>query len=353
MIKQSWVVSDDEKRRIISLHENATKRQYLIKEQDTESESLIQNNVPKNINFRFPLKNFNIPESIECKTDDKGNVFYLSNGEEYKLPTIQEIKLPTFWFTPDGFLEGVDDWEWVNGFNDIVVARNNQRRYLYIPSYDKSNLSLHFLFYDLVDITKRDAKKKREADDYLQLGDDKYIRFGNRFLVVVGDDLPTGGNMPTSGDTIPSTPIETSEEIPINLDIARPFVFDSTELTDEAKPIFEKFIKDVSEKYKGVTANVDVITSSSVDGDPSETLNSGITRGQYDMNLSQRRAQAIADILNNRVGISTLKFIPRGIGQTTQFGPGWTREKPTTPEETEPNRRLIINLPRLTKKIPK
>jgi outer membrane protein OmpA-like peptidoglycan-associated protein len=209
------------------------------------------------------------------------------------------------------------------------------------------------MFYDLEEIKKRDARKKRESDDYLQVGDDKYVRFGNRFFVVGGDDLPIGGGMPTIGGTIPPTPIETSEEIPINLDIARPFVFDSTELTDEAKPIFEKFIKDVSEKYKGVTANVDVITSSSVDGDPSETLNSGITRGQYDMNLSQRRAQAIADILNNRVGISTLKFIPRGIGQTTQFGPGWTREKPTTPKETEPNRRLIINLPRLTKKIPK
>lgn len=33
MIKQSWVVSDNERKRIISLHENATKKQYLITEQ--------------------------------------------------------------------------------------------------------------------------------------------------------------------------------------------------------------------------------------------------------------------------------------------------------------------------------
>ena len=34
MIKQTWIVNEEEKRRILSLHENATKRQYLMKEQE-------------------------------------------------------------------------------------------------------------------------------------------------------------------------------------------------------------------------------------------------------------------------------------------------------------------------------
>jgi len=37
MIKQTWVVNEEEKRRILSLHENATKRQYLMKEQQIDA----------------------------------------------------------------------------------------------------------------------------------------------------------------------------------------------------------------------------------------------------------------------------------------------------------------------------
>jgi hypothetical protein len=38
-----------------------------------------------------------------------------------------------------------------------------------------------------------------------------------------------------------------------------------------------------------------------------------------------------------------------GNGETTKFGPGWTKQKPTTPEETKPNRKLIITVPPLKK----
>lgn len=373
MIKQTWVVNEEEKRRILSLHENATKRQYLMKEQvseqwsyrekemnkatkdaqsqiETETQSLTKNNVPKNIRFSFPLKKLNNPAVLQCVTNDVGDVFVYFNEEPHKLPTIQEIGLPKFWFNDDGFLEGTDDWEWVNDLNDFLLTRNSQNRNLYIPSYDKSDMSLHFLYYDLEQISKRDAKKLKEAEDFLQANDSKYVSFNDMFLVVGGDDLPLGINLDLSE---PVTPVEKPKEKTIKLNITSPFVFDSTELTDVAKPVFENFIKDIIDNYSGVTANVEVITSSSVDGDPTEKLKNGMTRGNYDMDLSQRRAQSIVDILNSRVGIPTLKFIPRGIGQTTSYGPGWTKENPTTPDQTAQNRRLIINLPNITKEIPK
>ena len=67
------------------------------------------------------------------------------------------------------------------------------------------------------------------------------------------------------------------------------------------------------------------------------------------MNLSQRRAQYIADRLRNETGITTLKFIPHGMGETNQFGPAWSKQNPTTPDQTRPNRRLVIQFPEIEK----
>jgi len=344
MINQTWNVDTEEKLRILNLHESATKNLYL------KEQSEVPNEFPKNISFGFPLKPLNKPGSLNAQTDDQGNVFLEWNGELHKLPTIQEIGLPKFWPNNQLFLDGVDEWEWINGFNDYVLARTSQNRNVYIPAYDKSNFSLHFLMYDLVEITKKESKKMRPAEEFLQADSNSYVFGNNKYYVVASDDLPAGGRIPVKGNVTPV--IKKTEEKPIVLDITKPFVFDSTELTAEAKPIFDKFVQDVKNNYGGVTADIDVITSSSVDNNPDEKVKGGITRKQYNLNLSNKRALAIVERLKNEIGIPTLNFIPKGVGETTAYGPGWTKERPTTNDETAQNRRLIIKLPQIMKKTP-
>jgi len=45
MIKQKWNISEDERKRILNLHESATKKQYLIKEQSESNK--VSFNIPK------------------------------------------------------------------------------------------------------------------------------------------------------------------------------------------------------------------------------------------------------------------------------------------------------------------
>ena len=42
MIKQTWNISEEDKERILNLHESATKRYYLLNEQYTESIEVFQ-----------------------------------------------------------------------------------------------------------------------------------------------------------------------------------------------------------------------------------------------------------------------------------------------------------------------
>lgn len=59
MIKQKWEISEDERKRILNLHESATKNQYLIKEQTDP------NKISFNISKSFPSGKFNIIDTSE------------------------------------------------------------------------------------------------------------------------------------------------------------------------------------------------------------------------------------------------------------------------------------------------
>jgi outer membrane protein OmpA-like peptidoglycan-associated protein len=129
------------------------------------------------------------------------------------------------------------------------------------------------------------------------------------------------------------------------------FNFDQITLNDDGNKNLQDLINYAKQNYQGVSANVPVICSSSIDGDPNQKLKNGMSRSQYNMDLSKRRADAIANMLTTQIGIGTLKFVPQGIGETDKFDPGKKWPEVTDKLQTAGNRKLIIQLPKLQKTI--
>jgi outer membrane protein OmpA-like peptidoglycan-associated protein len=161
------------------------------------------------------------------------------------------------------------------------------------------------------------------------------------------------GTKITSGGTPKKT---TQSPVNINLDITEPFVFDKTELTPDAQIKIDKFITDLSTNLKKypkygefLLQNVPLVVAySSRDKDPNDTVigklpacQSSKTRGDYNLCLSKQRAITIAKMIKEKTGVD---MNPIGKGETTEFGSGWTKEKPTTNKETQPNRRFSIKI---------
>ncbi len=137
-------------------------------------------------------------------------------------------------------------------------------------------------------------------------------------------------------------PVKQPEYEKIKLDIQSPFEFDKTILTPEAESQFKKFIEQVKTNYQGVSGNVEIIASASIDADENQ-------KRDYNQKLSDNRASTIANRLKTETGITTLNFIPKGIGQTDQFAKGMKYPEVRDTNQTAPNRRLIINMPTLTR----
>ena len=142
-------------------------------------------------------------------------------------------------------------------------------------------------------------------------------------------------NTPTN-----TTPVITPEFEEIKLDIQSPFEFDKVALTPEAEIEFKKFVEKVKTNYQGVTGTVEVISSASIDGDEAQ-------KKDYNQKLSDNRATTIANRLKTETGITTLTFVPKGIGQTDQFAKGMKFPEIKDVSKTAPNRRLIIKMPTL------
>ena len=137
-------------------------------------------------------------------------------------------------------------------------------------------------------------------------------------------------------------PIRKPEFEEIKLDIQSPFEFDKTTLTPDAEVEFKKFVDKVKSIYQGVSGDVEVISSASIDADENK-------KRDYNQRLSDNRAATIANRLKTETGITTLNFIPKGIGQTDQFAKGMKYPEVRDTNQTAPNRRLIINMPTLTR----
>lgn len=150
-----------------------------------------------------------------------------------------------------------------------------------------------------------------------------------------------GSKNTTRPSNIPP-PTKKPEFEKIQLDIQSPFEFDKTTLTPEAEIEFKKFVEKVKTNYQGVSGDVEVIASASIDADEDQ-------KRDYNQKLSDNRATTIANRLKNETGITTLNFVPKGIGQTDQFAKGLKYPEVKDSNKTAPNRRLIIRMPELTK----
>lgn len=160
------------------------------------------------------------------------------------------------------------------------------------------------------------------------------------FILEISPALAGSKNKP--GDTPPPSPTKKPEYEEIKLDIQSPFEFDKTTLTPEAEIEFKKFVEKIKANYQGVSGNVEVIASASIDGDEDQ-------KRAYNQKLSDNRASTIANRLKNETGITTLNFVPKGIGQTDQFAKGLKYPEVKDSAKTAPNRRLIIKMPTLTR----
>ena len=139
------------------------------------------------------------------------------------------------------------------------------------------------------------------------------------------------------------------------------FNYDDIEYKDPA--IVEQQLSKYSQEIKGYITKygqpfIDHVKSqsptvfgyASVDGDPEQKIVGAYkpcagngTRREYDLCLSQERSKKLADSLNQLIPELGGAFKNKGMGETTQFGPGWTKESPTIPEQTAPNRRYVLS----------
>jgi outer membrane protein OmpA-like peptidoglycan-associated protein len=327
MIKQTWEISQEERNRIISLHESATKNFYILSEQ-TGIES-------------WDLSGFLVVKKGE-------NYFVRSTMEDFiQIPTdlqvsgeIQKSNSPNnkFKIVPTELTKnGIDVGRRIEKYNPIDPFANITTPIPFCYFNTKKNIPVYaaITFYGsfYVGMTFPNQEKTKEREGNIVTFKKNYT---DNFTIQLLD--VEGGN-PVREPEVP-TPVIPSEKINKTFDIESPFVFDKTELTPDAENKFKEFIEIIKNNYNNIKGDVTVTTSASIDSDPTKTE-------KYNMDLSTRRAQTIIDRLKNESSNRSLNFIPNPIGQTDKFKPGAKWPEITDKEQTAPNRRLIIKLPEI------
>lgn len=147
-----------------------------------------------------------------------------------------------------------------------------------------------------------------------------------------------------------------------------PFVFNSIELSDDGETLLNEFMNQFIEAKKNKNdlytkyleflnskGPIQVLAYSSIDDNPEQIIDYVVgtnavegcggrqKRHDYNQCLSQKRADKIASILNEKLP-DFPDFIGKGLGETDKFAPGkkWPN---ANKEQTLPNRRFEVNLP--------
>lgn len=332
MIKQTWEISNEERNRIISLHESATKNLYLMSEQtNVEVWNLgFANYIVKQGDKYFARVNpktlIQIPTNLEINGVIQKKDNPSPNGKFKIVPT--ELTQ-----------NGIDIGRRIARYNPIgpIEQVTTPTPFCYFDTGENVPVFAAITFYgsfygdsmifpDQVEIKEREGNIVTFMKNYT-----------DNFIIQLRD-IEKGS---PGRESEPESEIIKPENITKTFDIESPFVFDKVELTSEAETSFKEFINNIKKFYSNVSGDVTVTTSASIDSDPT-------TKAQYNMELSKRRSQAIIDRLKRETGNSTLNFIPDPIGQTDKFAPGlkWPEVKDSS--KTAPNRRLIIKLPEIS-----
>ena len=171
------------------------------------------------------------------------------------------------------------------------------------------------------------------------------------------------------GDWLPKLKSKPEEFVSITLDNSgtEPFIYDSTTIHPDSVKKIDNFINkikevkiqngdDVYKKYIQFLKSNPIIVNaySSIDGDPSQKVVNGKvqscrgygdgTRSQYNLCLSQKRAEVIANELNSRLPeLGNFKGV--GMGETDKFDKGKKWPTFTSDKDTLLNRRFEVILP--------
>lgn len=371
MIKQTWEISNEEKNRILSLHETATKNFYLMSEQYGDPDLM---HAQESGEDTWRLCSYTIIK--------KGADYYIqtNKGELRKLPLASQITAtidPNHergqgLYFPEDVMTGMRYGQYMkygDGSRKSIDKYGNETVWNDGPcddvrpaEYDPTKVykgvgGSWFVFIDdlgrvfdeptpVYSILTWNGTYGSESKPILkELKNRKgvVIQYAKSYTPkhILGIGYAFGGDKvePIKPETPPSTRPEFEE---IKLDIQSPFEFDKTTLTPDAEIEFKKFVEKVKSNYQGVSGNVEVIASASIDGDENQ-------KRDYNQKLSDNRASTIVNRLKTETGISTLNFIPKGIGQTDQFAKGMKYPEVKDVNKTAPNRRLIIKMPTITK----
>lgn len=219
-----------------------------------------------------------------------------------------------------------------------------------IPAGQEYPLGTYFDTNRLPMIVNKDTGAILESG-YLELALAKFYFSGPGVETTVSTK---GKQTTTTGTTA------TEKEFKLSFYIVDAFKFDEDNFSDEATAMgqVDKLVSDIkmginrfgNELVKHIMNwEPKIIGYASIDADPSEKITgkygpckSKPNRGEYNKCLSEYRAKKISDILNAKLEGTGITFGYVGAGETTKFGPGWTKEKPTTTKETAPNRRFVL-----------
>jgi outer membrane protein OmpA-like peptidoglycan-associated protein len=381
MIKQTWEISNEERNRILSLHESATKNFYLMSEQDVvQGPGGPSTFYDQDENYRYYISQptysvgsgyadykklyflyaMGTEGSFQCKITSKNE-----KGQPTSFEVLTDKPLPVLSNNPDinqfqfeMIKLSKKEYKWGRG-NELTTNAFIGKEMEGRSGEQYATGGQYFAVFDAKKgkpetVVIKEEKSGTYKDyninfDELEVGSTTLFNpsdegFYSRFIGQFSLYMPTlKSSYPIDPEDFKvPTPSETPEFEEIKLDIQSPFEFDKTTLTSEAEIEFKKFIEKVKSNYQGVSGNVEVIASASIDGDENQ-------KRDYNQKLSDNRASTISNRLKTETGISTLNFIPKGIGQTDQFAKGMKYPEVKDVNQTAPNRRLIIKMPTLTK----
>lgn len=356
MIKQNWNISEDEKNRILNLHESATKRLYLSEQNEVEPTSYYEID---GTGLKFKVRDGKLYYAIVDEVNDMviPRIFMNGNVADFKVDS------KTFELLPNkGFENSIaitdDNWPDIaaapnakpQNYNDVdfkFIALLPNIKAIGTPNPKMVGRPIVFtasILQQDIETLKRYGLSQSEDGSISPL---TYVKKGRNGIYV--KLYPSAGHTSYYSGEPKETPEDTPEDTPFELNIESPFKFNETNLTDDAKQEFTDFIKSIKTNYSDATGDVEVISSASIDGDPEGKVASGQKRKDYDMDLSKKRAETIASLLKNSLPGTKLNFIPKGIGETDQFAQGKKWPNVKDENQTAPNRRLIIKLPQIMK----